>query len=329
MRRIRPLSRAGAAAVAMLPGETRARMAQSLTNGRLVGHASAERLRRALVHHGGDPTVEADIDGIALRLPLSHALPVYRRAFPGYSENLGEVARLVAMHGGLTMIDVGANVGDSVAIVKARVPDMAILCVEADPAYVGYLEENTARWSDVVIAAPVLLAERTDEIDGTIRRADGSSRVATGAPGTTPALALDDLVASHEQFCAPALLKSDTDGFEARVLRGAQQVLATGPVLFLEYDPKLLEAAGSDGLDMLASLQPHGYERIAFYDKFGVLVVRCALSDQSTIRDLHAYAAVNRKRGVDHYDIVVGTPKARSIIDSLPIIPASPRDGSV
>jgi len=314
MRRIRPLSRAGAAAVAMLPGETRARMAQSLTNGRLVGHASAERLRRALVHHGGDPTVEADIDGIALRLPLSHALPVYRRAFPGYSENLGEVARLVAMHGGLTMIDVGANVGDSVAIVKARVPDMAILCVEADPAYVGYLEENTARWSDVVIAAPVLLAERTDEIDGTIRRADGSSRVATGAPGTTPAL---------------ALLKSDTDGFEARVLRGAQQVLATGPVLFLEYDPKLLEAAGSDGLDMLASLQPHGYERIAFYDKFGVLVVRCALSDQSTIRDLHAYAAVNRKRGVDHYDIVVGTPKARSIIDSLPIIPASPRDGSV
>ena len=60
-----------------------------------------------------------------------------------------------------------------------------------------------------------------------------------------------------------------------------------------------------------------------------MLVVRCALSDQSTIRDLHAYAAVNRKRGVDHYDIVVGTPKARSIIDSLPIIPASPRDGSV
>ena len=316
--KMRPVSRGTDVLVGAMPGPLRARIAQSLTDGRLAARRRGHRLRRALMRRG-DPAVELDVDGTRLALPLSHSLPAYRRTYPSYAENLGEVARLVAGLGGRTMIDVGANVGDSAAIVKSRAPDMAILCIDADPAYVPFLRSNTARWPDVEVAAPVLLGERTEEVPGGISRARGTSRFVSSSPGTATAVRLDDLVADRSRFATPALLKSDTDGFEDHVLRGSTSILAkAGPVLFLEYDPKLLRDAGSEGLEMLARLRSFHYERIAFYDKFGKLMARCPLDDEALLTDLHAYAAGNSERSVDHYDVVVVTRRFSSVIKALP-----------
>jgi FkbM family methyltransferase len=313
----KPWSRVASAAVGHLPYGVKHRLAQALTDRRLVGRRW-NRVRRALVARGGDPSVEFDLDGTALQLPLSHRLPDYRRDFALFSANLGEVARLVADLGGRTMIDVGANVGDSVAIVKARAPEMAILCVEADPEYVPFLRTNTARWADVEIAAPVLLAERTGARAGALNRSHGTTRFVASQADSYATTSLDDLLRQRSRYSTPALLKSDTDGFEGYVLSGASSLLATvRPVLFLEYHPALLRAAGSDGLEILAGLRTFGYDRIAFYDKFGVLLVRCRLADEALLGDLHAYAATNPERRVDHFDVVVVTPEYHPVVDGL------------
>jgi FkbM family methyltransferase len=314
---VRPVSRAAALVMRLMPRRMRARIAQSLTDGRLAGRRRSERFRRELIRRDGDPVVRVDVDGTTLELPLSHPLPAYRRRYPSYSENLGAVARLVADAGGRTMIDVGANVGDSAAIVKAHAPEMAILCIDADPAYVPFLRSNTARWPDVEVAAPALLGPRTEDVPGSMSRARGTSRFTSSSPGTTAAVRLDDLVAERSHFSAPALLKSDTDGFEDHVLSGATATLAAGPALFLEYDPKLLRDSGADGLRMLAGLRSFGYVRVAFYDKFGKLMIRCSLNDEALLRDLDAYASGNPEGAVDHYDIVVVTPALSAVIDAL------------
>ena len=124
------------------------RIAQSLTSGALVGRRGSSRLRSALIAHG-DPSVEFELDGTKLQLPLSHQLPQTRRRFHNYAENLGELARPLADMGHRIMVDVGANIGDSAAIVKAHAPEMAMLCVEGDDRFVPFLRANTARWSDV------------------------------------------------------------------------------------------------------------------------------------------------------------------------------------
>jgi FkbM family methyltransferase len=295
-----------------------ARIAQSLTSGALLGRRGSSRLRRLLIRRAGDPPVELEIDGTRLRLPLSHDLPRTRRHYPYYAENLGEVALLVSSVGGKTMVDVGANVGDSVAIVKAHAPEMAILCVDADSVYVPYLRRNTAHWPDVEIAAPVLLAQQTGDLPGRLERGAGTSRFANSGPLMTTAISLGDLLAQRSRFSAPALLKSDTDGFEEHVLRGAAGLLMrTGPVLFLEYDPKLLRDAGSDGLEMLSWLRSIGYERVVYYDKYGKLMLHCTLADQALLEDLDTYAAGNGDDGVDYYDLVVATPAFSSVIDGL------------
>ena len=293
-------------------------MAQSLTDGRLATSRHAHNFRWALTRNGDDPVVASDLCGTRIKHPLSHALPIWRRQDRFYSENLGEVARLVAESGRSTMIDIGANIGDSAAIVKAYAPTMGILCIDADETYLPFLRENTERWADVEIAAPVLLAERTGDLPGTFQRGGGTSRILSTSAGALSAVRLDDLVAERSRFRAPALIKSDTDGFEARVLQGATTILSTwGPVLFLEYDPGLLRAAGANGLKMLEDLRSFGYERVAFYDKFGMLMVRCGLDDDSLLRDLDAYATHNSNRGVDHYDIVVATSDDATILDRL------------
>ena len=51
-------------------------------------------------------------------------------------------------------IDIGANVGDSVVIVR-DVSDAPILCIDADPRFHRYLKINTANLSDVTVLPPV------------------------------------------------------------------------------------------------------------------------------------------------------------------------------
>src|SRR5450755_4665515 len=65
----------------------------------------------------GDPTVLAVVDRRELAMPLSHDLPIHRASHPDYSRNLGRVAAaLHEVRPGASVVDIGANVGDSVAI---------------------------------------------------------------------------------------------------------------------------------------------------------------------------------------------------------------------
>lgn len=278
---------------------------------------SADILRRVLVERAGDPDVTATVAGTSLRLPLSHQLPHYRRKHPAYSENLGVIAGLVSRAGGRTMIDIGANVGDSVAIVKAHAPDMAILCVEGDPLYVPYLRDNVAPWDDdVELAAPVLLGDHTGDVQGALRRVGGTTHLASDASGSVGLVTLDDLLVEHPAFADPALLKSDTDGFEHSILRGAAGVLERAhPVLVLEYDPSMLTREGGDGLELLRWLRSLGYAHIAFYDNFGARLVRTTLDQEALLGDLHDYLATSS--AVYYYDIVVAGDADREVVEAL------------
>jgi hypothetical protein len=69
---------------------------------------------------------------------------------------------------------------------------------------------------------------------------------------------LDDLLRERP---APALIKSDTDGFEADVLLGARRILETAaPALYFEFAPFLLTQAGRDHELVPMYLSELGYD---------------------------------------------------------------------
>jgi hypothetical protein len=88
-----------------------------------------------------DPIIEQKIAGKKLKLPFSHRLPLYMWLFPQYATNLGRIARYTfEKYSDLTLIDVGANIGDSIAIVREN-GHFPILSVEGDSSFFALLEE--------------------------------------------------------------------------------------------------------------------------------------------------------------------------------------------
>jgi FkbM family methyltransferase len=248
-------------------------------------------LRRAAVALLGDPRVAYTLDGTRLLLPLSHELPLIRRRLPDYSRNIGRIAAaLAAKHPDMTMVDIGANIGDTVAIVRrhARFP---ILCIDGDAFFHSLLVENTRDLGDVR-HANVYIGEASTTVQATTARHGGTGGMTTDAAGTSTiqTRSLASVLADDPAFRAPTLVKIDTDGFDTRIVKGAIDFLAaTQPVVFMEYDPHLFAANDPDGFGVFAALRGAGYTDALFFENTGGFLARVRLDDAETLADLHAY----------------------------------------
>ena len=230
-----------------------------------------------------DPTVKCFVGGRELRLPLSHDLPVILATHPAYSDNL---TRLVCATSG-TIVDIGANVGDTWAFIR-KVSDTPILCVEGDSRFLPYLRHNIAGDTATEIAA-VYVGGR-DQVIKLDRRGTGGTAHLVAGSNDTRLVALSSLLAAHPRFSTPGLIKIDTDGYEAEVLLGALDVLEkTRPVLFIEYDPILIEPVSGDARHLLDGLRQIGYEYAIAWDNYGAFLFSVDRAQFDVLYELHQY----------------------------------------
>jgi hypothetical protein len=109
---------------------------------------------------------------------------------------------------------------------------------------------------------------------------------------------LDDLAATEKAEPGEVrLVKCDTDGFDVRILRGARGLLATGPVLFFEYDPDT--CADDDGLSFFEWLGEVGYERLLLWDNLGRLLLSTTPRDAALLADVDGYYRGNPESYLD------------------------------
>lgn len=242
---------------------------------------------RKLVLRRGDPLVRYRIGEIELELPLSHELPFYRKDHPAYAQN---VARIAAELGG-PVVDVGANVGDTAAVIRAA-SGVPILCIEGDDRFFAILRRNAARFDPPVELehAFVDAPERAgiERARGTARLVGGDTEVRTRTLGA--------ILADHPGFAEPALVKIDTDGHDVPILLAELELLARlRPALFFEYDPHL----GADPV-VFRRLAEIGYREARVYENTGELARVAALDE-----DIHSeYAGLG---GARYADILVRT----------------------
>lgn len=257
---------------------------------RRVG-SEAVRAARKIQLRLHDPLVTYRIGQVALELPLSHPLPYYRRRFPLYASNIGRIGVAVQhKYPNLKLIDIGANVGDTVAIVRqdAQYP---VLCVEGSTAYLPVLHLNVDRIGDIEVE-PAFVGGASGQIAASLRAADGTGHLAIGGqPGATTLLrSLDEVLQRHPRFDAAKLLKSDTDGMDCQIIAGAADYLArVRPALFFEYDPDLTARAGATAIRVFDVLQAVGYRYALVYENFGDLMFLLDLGDKRLVSDLDAF----------------------------------------
>lgn len=164
---------------------------------------------------------------------------------------------------GMTAVDVGANIGYYLMLLKQQVGrDARVICIEPSGENLPELRRNIEinRFESVVLHE-VALGDH--EGDTGLHSGINSGIAETGgAEYVVPLRRLDQLVTERVDF-----LKVDVEGYEGQVLAGAEGILATSrPVLFLELHPHIVGRFGHSVRGILDSLARH-YPEIKLYEK--------------------------------------------------------------
>jgi FkbM family methyltransferase len=178
-------------------------------------------IRKQLVKLMGDPPCTMNIHGKLLHLPLSHALPSYLDELPFYDTLPGRLSDfLYRRYGALKCVDVGANIGDSIAAFSSHESEM-FLAIEPNPNFSRYLRRNFGASKNVRIVETICSSSNlTDsyeisELSGTasINRTENGTQMLTST--------LDSIIVDNPEFLDLNVLKIDTDGHDFAVIDGA------------------------------------------------------------------------------------------------------------
>lgn len=214
--------------------------------------------------------VVREVQGVRMVLPWAHRLPDYARGGSPYGQNLVHLAAALARGAQeLTVLDVGANIGDSTLQILAAT-DARVLCVEGDPFYLEFLHLNVDSDPRVTVVEALLAAGGSSTATTAIRTG-GTTRFAEGGrdDGLT-AVSAADLRAAHPGFDRVRLVKSDTDGYDVVLVPAvAEAWVDQPPVLFFEYDHELSRLAGNDPEQLWDRLAVLGYRDAAVWDNGG------------------------------------------------------------
>ena len=224
-------------------------------------------------------TVVRDVQGVRLTLPWSHRLPDYAGPGSAYGQNLVRLARLLAdATPPLTMLDIGANVGDS-ALQVLHAADGQVLCVEGDRYYLDFLHRNVDGDARITVVESLLAVDAASAATTAVR-AGGTTRFVTGgAPDAMPSVTPDELREAHPRFRDLRLVKSDTDGYDVALVPAVARAWAHArPVLFFEYDPYLTRLAGYDPLAVWSTLAELGYHQVVVWSNGGAPVGRTSVA---------------------------------------------------
>ena len=181
------------------------------------------------------------------------------------------------------MIDVGANIGDSVAIVHSY-SDHPVLCLEGEPRFFQLLKQNTCNLPAVEIEQTFIGAPGDHVASIDARRWKRSGAVGP-TPGRASISTLSEALSRHPRFSTAKLLKIDAEGFDCRIIAAETELLKRNkPILFFEYYPKCSELVGQNAFPVFATLSSLGYSMILIYQNLGRYFMSLSLDQQDALR---------------------------------------------
>jgi hypothetical protein len=103
-------------------------------------------------------SVEYNLDNFQITLPVDHLLPLYRLNYPTYDRFLPYLVK--QFNDGALLIDVGANVGDTLVSLYLGKQNLDFICIEPDSRFFSYLLKNTSRIEKIDSSANIVLIQK-------------------------------------------------------------------------------------------------------------------------------------------------------------------------
>jgi FkbM family methyltransferase len=249
----------------------------------------------------------AQVGNYKILMPGDNTLSTTYLIHPDFNSHLGRLAAVIAKkYPDMTAVDIGANVGDTIAIVKTLI-DIPVIGIEGDDVSYQYLEKNAAQFSNVTTIKTFLGEKKNDLKVKFESKGSNTTIIPSEAGDTTISFQTLDETLDGEEFKSTRikLLKLDIEGFDTIVLRGAHEVITKNlPVLFFEYNRDVMEKIKEDGLSTLLSFASYGYNKIAFFDYMGRLLLATTMKNTEEITYLHQYA-IGKNNLLGYYDICI------------------------
>jgi FkbM family methyltransferase len=238
-------------------------------------------------------------------LPVGYTYPLYIRRFPHLNEPLVELVHQAYQTAGraVGVVDVGAAVGDTILLLQANCPGMigSFLCVDGDEEFFEYLRANLSRFPNGKLIRTMLSAS-SEPVAAPVR-IHGGTASAQGA-GRVASRTLDDVIV-EASIGSVDVVKVDVDGFDGQVLSGAAASLQRWkPAVVFEWHPGLCARTGNSWFGSFDALQACGYDRFAWFDKYGVFSHFTEQVERSVIERMARFCVETQTRPDWHYDVV-------------------------
>jgi FkbM family methyltransferase len=259
----------------------------------------------------------------SILLPAQHLLPIYQKYHKRYDRFLPHLVKYLKP--AVTVIDVGANCGDSLAAMYDGNSKLNYVCIEPDDIFYDYLEENVRRIKSIDRHASVstIKALVGKSVGSAALEGSGGTKHAVVGDGATAhgrmvsSVTLDDLLIG-----LPAsdvhVLKSDVDGFDYDVIDSAESLIREQtPILFFEcyFGDEIQKMAY---MKTISALVGHGYEEWTVFDNYGEVVLE--RGDPDTVFQLLDYVGRQNSgcttRTIYYLDVASATALRRGILDT-------------
>ncbi|MEH2270682.1 MAG: FkbM family methyltransferase [Nostoc sp.] len=253
--------------------------------------------REVLIKFFHDPSCVLTIHDKSLHLPLSHALPIYLQEYQFYDRFAKRISKYIHdKYGYLKCIDVGANIGDSIAAFYHNTSsEDRFLAIEPNPNFKKYLLSNWEQINNVKILSFICSSESGIGTYAVIEKNGTASVINTEGSINMETRSLDDIVADHPDFKYFNVLKIDTDGHDFEVISGAKKAIKDNlPTVLFECDAFSNPTYIENCLETLSFFEEIGYNYFLVYDNFGYLMGKYPLSDLDSFKNLLFYQLTSR-----------------------------------
>jgi FkbM family methyltransferase len=198
-------------------------------------------------------------------------------------EPFADMATLSKGHHALTILDVGANKGQTALEFARWFPGASVHCLEPYPAVFEQLRRATQAFPNVKACniavgekdgVAQLLLNKADVTNSLLKNAEGISQFSP-AEWVEPIGSVNVSMTTLDQYCAKQnierinVLKIDSQGYELNILKGASRLLKERRIhiIYLELLFVPLYQGQACFEDVYAHLKLHQYKLVGFYNR--------------------------------------------------------------
>jgi FkbM family methyltransferase len=227
--------------------------------------------------------------------------------FPNSNTQLARLAKnIIKKYSDAAMVDIGANVGDTIAVVRSLV-NIPIVAIEGDDLSYSFLLKNVVQFNEIYTLKQFLGEEKQD-LKVSIEKEGWNNTILPDTNGnqTLELKTLDQVLFDEKlDHLKVKLLKLDTEGFDTIILRGCLNTMSNlKPILYFEYNGESMNAIGENGFDTIMLLKEYGYNNIYIFDCINNLIFSTTLDNKDALKQLHDYAHTKNTM-IPYFDICI------------------------